>query len=285
MTFRTLFYIFLFSNMSFIISCKAPQNSKATGFTNKIQNVNSKALKIISYNIHHGNPPAEIDKIDLNEIVRILKEQKPDLIALQEIDINTERSGSIDEAKYIADHLKMNYFFGKAIDFQGGSYGVAILSKFKMSDEKVHHLPTKQSTGGEPRTLTMAVITLPSGRWFYFGSTHLDAQTSDTNRLLQIREIKRLISDRKEPFIIAGDFNDIPGSPVIDILDSFLIRTCIDCPFTIPALEPVKTIDFITYRPEKAFTVQDHQILKEPKASDHLPISASVILEPANVNE
>lgn len=234
------------------------------------------SLKVMTYNIHHANPPAQPDKIDIQDIVDIIKEQNPDLIALQEIDVNTERTGPVNEAKEIARQLDMQYFFGKAIDYEGGEYGVAILSKFPMSDQKIDKLPTVEETHGEPRTLTSAKISLPSGEDIIFGCTHLDAQHADTNRLLQIQKIVSLAKEWKEPAIIAGDFNDVPDSKVIQILDSYFQRTCSDCPFTIPADKPDKTIDFIAFHPSESFSVSKHTVLNETTASDHRPVVAEI---------
>ena len=234
------------------------------------------SLKVMTYNIHHANPPAQPDKIDIQHIVDIIKEQDPDLIALQEIDVKTERTGPVNEAKEIAKQLDMNYFFGKAINYEGGEYGVAILSKFPMSDQKIDKLPTVEETHGEPRTLTSVKISLPSGKNIIFGCTHLDAQHADTNRLLQIQKVVSLAKEWKEPAIIAGDFNDIPDSKVIQILDNYFQRTCSDCPFTIPADDPEKTIDFIAFHPSERFSVSRHTVLNEATASDHRPVVAEI---------
>lgn len=247
--------------------------------TNHSQNSKARVLhtlKVMTYNIHHANPPAQPDKIDIQHIVDIIKKQNPDLIALQEIDVNTERTGPVNEAKEIARQLDMHYFFGKAINYEGGEYGVAILSKFPMSAQKINKLPTVEETHGEPRTLTVTEISLPSGKNILFGCTHLDAQHAATNRLIQIQKIVSLAKNWKEPAIIAGDFNDVPDSKVIQILDSYFQRTCSDCPFTIPADKPDKTIDFIAFHPSESFSVSAHTVLNEPSASDHRPVVAEI---------
>jgi endonuclease/exonuclease/phosphatase family metal-dependent hydrolase len=41
------------------------------------------------------------------------KQEDPDLIALQEVDVNTARSGKINQADIIARKLGMNFFFAK----------------------------------------------------------------------------------------------------------------------------------------------------------------------------
>jgi endonuclease/exonuclease/phosphatase family metal-dependent hydrolase len=229
-------------------------------------------IRVMAYNIHHANPPSKPGLIDIDAIAKAIKDQNPDLVALQEVDANTIRSGKFNQAEEIAKRLGMSFFFAKAIDHEGGDYGVAILSKYPMSETKISRLPTEASTKGEPRVLATAKISLPGRKVIRFGSTHLDAQKAAINRELQIKEINRITAGEKLPFIIAGDFNAAPGSTVIQLLDQSFTRTCQQCEFTIPVIKPNKTIDFIAFTPKSKFSVQSTTVIPERYASDHLPV-------------
>ena len=232
-----------------------------------------RTLRVLSYNIHHANPPSVPGKIDLDAIAKAIANQKPDLVALQEVDVNTERSGKINEASMLAIKLGMKgLFFAKAIDHDGGEYGVAILSRYPITENQIHRLPTQEGTKGEPRVLATVQVNLPGGKKIRFASTHLDAQQSDTNRLLQVAEINRIAQQEQLPFIIAGDLNATPESAVIKQFDQQFIRTCKDCAFTIPVVNPIKAIDFIAYSKASVMEVVSHQVIPERYASDHLPI-------------
>ncbi len=235
------------------------------------------SLRVMTYNIHHANPPAG-SSIDINAIANVIKNQNPHLVAIQEVDVYTTRSGTtLHQALELGRLTGMTAYFGKAIDFSGGEYGVAILSKFPISDMKNQQLPTEPGTGGERRTLASAVITLGNGKKLVFASTHLDAQTSDTNRFLQITKIKELLQLETHPVILAGDFNAAPGTRVINTLDSYFTRTCITgCGFTISPQNPTKTIDFIAFAPADKFTILEHKVIDEKFASDHLPVFSVV---------
>jgi endonuclease/exonuclease/phosphatase family metal-dependent hydrolase len=89
-------------------------------------NAQQGTLKVMTYNIHHGNPPAKEGLIDLEAIAEVIKGQAPDLVALQELDVLTKRSGNIDEVKKLAELTGMHAFFSKGIDHEGGEYGVAV---------------------------------------------------------------------------------------------------------------------------------------------------------------
>jgi endonuclease/exonuclease/phosphatase family metal-dependent hydrolase len=230
-------------------------------------------LRVMSYNIHHANPPSTTI-IDMNAIANVIKKEQLHLVAIQEVDVNTTRSGTtLHQALELGRLTGMNAYFGKTINFGGGEYGVGILSKFAMSDMKNNPLPTVAGSGGEPRTIASAVITLGNGKKIVFASTHLDAQTDDANRFLQINKIKEILQQEIHPVIVAGDFNAVPSTRIINTLDSYFTRTCITgCGFTIPPQNPTKTIDFIAYAPSDKFTVLEHRVIDEKFASDHLPV-------------
>lgn len=232
------------------------------------------SLRVMAYNIHHCNPPSKPGLIDIDAIAKAIRDQNADLVALQEVDVNTGRSGKFNQAEEIAKKLGMSFFFAKAIDHDGGDYGVAILSKYPTIETKINRLPTQSGTKGEPRVLATVKVTLPDGRIIRFGSTHLDAQKEDTNRELQIEEINRISADEKLPFIIAGDFNAAPGSIVINALDRQFSRSCEPCDFTIPVINPKKTIDFIAFTPKSKFRSKSTYVVPERYASDHLPVLA-----------
>lgn len=233
----------------------------------------TKELRILCYNVHHCSPPSKKDFIDIDAIVNVINKTKPDLVALQEIDVNTERSGkNIDQAKELGRLTGMYSFFAKTIDFQGGEYGVAVLSKYPFISTQAIELPMEHNAGGEPRAIAAVIIEPVEGHKIAFASTHLDLK--EENKELQINAIVDYVQDIDIPIILAGDFNAKPDSYVVQELDKVFQRTCTDCPFTIPEVKPNRTIDYISFTPKDAFGVVKHEVIKEPYASDHLPVFA-----------
>lgn len=232
-------------------------------------------IRVMSYNIHHCNPPSKPEVIDVEAIAKVISASDPDLVALQEVDVNTRRSGDFNQAEEIAERLDMHFFFGEAIDYQGGGYGVAILSKYPLSETTVHRLPSKEGTHGEPRIMATARIELPNGAAIRFGSTHLDAQREPSNRRLQAEEIVSIAREETLPFILAGDFNAVPESEVMETIRKEFKQSCGRCPLTSSAQDPVRTIDYIVFRdPAGKLMAGDHQVINEKEASDHLPVVA-----------
>lgn len=267
---KHLKYLFFITSLILLFSC----SEKITRKQKAEDTAGSENLRVMSYNIHHCNPPSIPGKIDIDAIAKVIKAQNPDLVALQEVDVNTIRSGKINQAGLLAEQLKMNFFFAKAIDHEGGEYGVAILSKYPLSESAVHRLTTQADTKGEPRVLATVLVTLPNGKKIRFGSTHLDAQKAEVNRLLQVKELNAFAEQEKLPFIIAGDLNAMPGTAPINEFDAQFTRTCENCEFTIPVINPKRTIDFVAFTKGSPFEVLSHQVVPERYASDHLPIIA-----------
>ncbi|WP_439483955.1 endonuclease/exonuclease/phosphatase family protein [Cyclobacterium plantarum] len=233
-------------------------------------------VKVLAYNIHHANPPSIPDSIDLPAIAKVIKNSGADLVALQEVDVYTERSGSgLHQAKMLAEMTGMYFYFERSISFQGGEYGNAILSRFPIEEKEKLQLSSAENT--EPRAMLVVLVTLPDGEKLKFASTHLDF-SSNTNAANQARDITAYFEKETLPLIMAGDFNAVIGSEAIDQLDRHFTRTCQeDCPPTIPVIDPKKAIDFIFYRPDTEISVKDHRVIHETYASDHLPVIATLV--------
>ncbi len=237
-------------------------------------------LCILTYNVHRCNPPGT-KIIDIAAIANVVKQCKADVVALQEIDVNTIRSGKdIHEAEEIAKACGMYVCFGKAIDFSGGAYGVAILSKYPISAVQNYLLPKDADPKTEQRTLLIAEITISSKKKFYFASTHLDVENAD-NRVLQINEIQKRANAAAVPFFIGGDFNDTTGSKAIQIFDQHFQRSCETCGPTFPQDIPTTTIDFIAFLKKQAKKIKTirHEVLVEKYASDHRPVLAEFLVK------
>ena len=230
-------------------------------------------LKVLCYNVHHANPPSKEGLIDVDAIANVIKAENPDVVALQEIDKLTKRSGNVDEAKLLAEKTGMQYHFFKAIDHDGGEYGTMILSKHPFSNIKSISLP--EASPGEDRILAYVTVKLSSGKSFILANTHLDAQRNNDTRTLQMKTILQEFSSKKEPIVLCGDLNSVDTSEAIKLLDQQFKRTCTQgCPGTIPVINPTKTIDYIAIK-NAAWVLKNYRVVPETYASDHRPVVVS----------
>lgn len=229
-------------------------------------------LKIMTYNIRHGAPIHQDNSdVHLEGIAAVINAQKPDLVALQEVDSFTTRA-PFDEVKELGKLTGMHYFFSKSINYQGGGYGVAVLSRFPILGKKHYALPMPDPSG-EARSVAMITIEPFPGTTINFAATHLDLVTE--NRLAQMGRITDLSEQSKYPFIIAGDFNAKPDSKGIITLQKNFVFACVkNCPLTFPSDKPASTIDYVILNPAaaKEFHIVSYNAIQHVQASDHLPL-------------
>lgn len=235
-------------------------------------------LKVLTYNIHHANPPsktvagAKVDVIDIDAIVGAIKKENPDVIAMQELDKFVPRSGNIDEAKIIAEKLGMSYKFFKSIDYNGGEYGIAIFSKYELQNPKQLILP-KTDPKVETRSLAYTDM-LVNGEKLTFACTHLDV-TGEASRVLQVKAIVKELEGISHPIILCGDLNSSEGSESISLLLQSFKNSCEgNCGFTVPAVNPKRNIDFIVTR-NVGWPITEYHVVTESYASDHRPVTAT----------
>ena len=240
----------------------------------KISSGVKKSIKVMTYNVHHCNPPEKPGIIDVDAVAAVIKQQGADMAAVQEVDVNTGRSGKINQAQQLAVKFGFGfYYFGKAMDFDGGGYGVLLLSRYPLTDTATYSLPKSGDKGGEPRVLAAATVALPNGRSVRFGSTHLEAY-NNASRILRVKEISRIAGETVLPFIVAGDLNATEDNEVIHILDTHFTRTCHSCPSTFWEGGETGAIDYIALKPKDAFAILSHNVVQNKEASDHMPVIA-----------
>lgn len=234
-------------------------------------------LRVVAYNIKHGR--GMDGKVDLERTAKVIESLKPDLVALQEVDKHCQRSGNRDLAAELAKRLGMESRFGKFMDYQGGEYGLAVLSRLPIVESTRHPLPT----GSEPRC-ALEVQVRVEGRTepISFVSIHHDWKSEEV-RVRQVTALKEAMAPRKHPVILAGDFNGDrsdasmkllaeAGWRIVEKNEGTPAKTC-------PSDEPKSEIDFFVLRGFGDGPI-DHRVIDEKLASDHRPIVATIPLQP-----
>jgi endonuclease/exonuclease/phosphatase family metal-dependent hydrolase len=228
-------------------------------------NLEAEPLKLVCWNIHHG--VGEDGRLDLKRIAEVIRAEKPDLVALQEVDQGCSRSGKVKQAEELGRLLGMKAVFGKAMDFGGGEYGLAVLSALPVLSHEVHRLPGD----GEPR-IALEVRVKQASREFSFVSVHLDHQDAE-RRQKQARHLHARLAQRPA-VILCGDFNDVPKSETMKVFGGWQTMSKREPVMTSPAGDPRSEIDHILLRglqPRGAL-----RVLEEKIASDHRPLAGSV---------
>ncbi len=170
-------------------------------------------LRIMTFNIHYGSDTT------LDALGEYIKQYNPDIVALQEVDVKTNRQSvpwtiGVNMPNQLAGKTDMLYAFGRAIDHpSGGFYGNALLSKYDIVSTEVIPLPR---TGGqiEQRALLVAHINV-RGRDVCVACTHLSYE-DEVNRRIQMKKVKRIVNKEKGRVkILAGDFNADPMEKLV----------------------------------------------------------------------
>ncbi len=225
-------------------------------------------LRVMTFNIHHGATLA--GDIDLEAMAAVIQSGKPDLVALQEVDVNTSRVGGISLVEKLAEICGMNSYFAKAMDYDGGGYGNAILSAFPIVESRTLKLPS--SGGHEPRAAADCLIALPFDT-IRFISTHFDHMSENPDRPAQAKALLDRFQKDEIPSILAGDLNDTPESETLNILSKYWSISGVPSDFTSPADAPRRKIDYILYAPKGGWEVIEAKVLPEA-VSDHLAVLA-----------
>ena len=233
-------------------------------------------LRVLVYNVHAGKDATRAD--NLVRVAGVVRETGADLVLLQEVDRGTERSGRVDQVAELARLTGMHGVFGKTLDFQGGGYGLALLSRWPVSGDTLVQLaadpPEPAASAREPRGVLRARVAAPGGP-LYLLNTHLDASGPDTFRLREaaaLLEIAGRLREAGARVLVGGDFNATPESAVIAaVLEAGWRDGWAACGgagegLTFPAKAPVKRIDYLFLPPE---TRCDSAAVVGGEVSDH----------------
>lgn len=228
-------------------------------------------LRIMSYNIRGGRGMDNV--ADYQRTADVINKVRPNVVAVQEVDSVTGRSGQTDVLRVLADKTLMYPVYAPAIDYDGGKYGIGMLSKEKPLNYHYVALPGRE----EERTLLVVEF-----EKYIYCCTHLSLTAED--RLASLDIIRKEAAKAGKPFFIAGDLNAHPDSEVIKGLQKdFVVLSNTKQP-TFPADKPTETIDYIAAyaKDTTTFTRLSAWVVDEPTASDHRPIVTDIVfMQPA----
>jgi endonuclease/exonuclease/phosphatase family metal-dependent hydrolase len=244
-----------------------------TGFAEAADN--DATLRVLCYNIHYGQ--GNDSRYDIQRLADVIKQQQPDLVALQEVDVGVKRSGRVHQAQLLGELTGMSVRYGPTQHYQGGLYGNAVLSRLPILDVAIHPLPYSESTDDRvtyPRGAIAVTVRAPNDKPIRFISTHFQHNVAE-DRVAEAAQINRLFAGDGLPTILAGDMNARPGEqPISVLLEEWSGTTGEPAAPTAPSRKPSSRIDYIFYRPVGAFELIESKVIDEPLASDHCPVFA-----------
>jgi endonuclease/exonuclease/phosphatase family metal-dependent hydrolase len=237
------------------------------------------SIRVLVFNIHAGKDSGGIPNLEW--VAALVRTSNADIALFQEVDRGTKRSGNIDQVGVLANLTRFSAAFGRSLDYDGGVYGIAALSREPMVTNATEPLPIEppQARAGgayEPRVaLTFRTPTRLGPLQAI--NTHLDASRDENYRLQEsarIAALTRKMTDPALPLIVGGDFNAEPGSGTYAQLIAAGLRDAWkECGagdgFTYPAIKPIKRIDYLFLTAGLRCTRAE---VLDSTASDHRPL-------------
>jgi endonuclease/exonuclease/phosphatase family metal-dependent hydrolase len=223
----------------------------AAAATPEYDNQPDRPLKVLTYNIHHGQGVDGV--LDLERIAAMIDESGADIVRLQEVDKNwSARSDWEDQPAWFAERLDMHVAYAANLDLPPlnpgeprRQYGTAILSRFPIKDFQNTLLPLYP--GQEQRGLLEATIKV-RGKDLRFADTHLTS-SNNAQRLDQARRVVELRDNWAEVGVGPG--------------------------YTIEADNPTARIDYVLH--SGGLLARSAEVITT-NGSDHLPVFAELSL-------
>lgn len=263
--------------------------------------MSASTFKILTLNIAHGRGPILHQGLVkqktilkwLDKIADLLVDHDPDLVALQEIDEDSQWNGNLDLLEHLREQTGFSFSSYGMHNRHAGkfrlNYGNAFLSKHPIVQEEVVAFDKKKiGTKG----FLYCRIDSPLGL-LDFINLHLDFKSKRT-RLIQCHEVKKFVLNKEVEYdifnpmtpIVLGDFNaqikhkqDAAQFLLEEISAHSHYRSYPVKASTFPSYLPRKAIDYILI-PE-LFHVSHSEVIRR-KVSDHNAVLVE-IRTPANL--
>jgi endonuclease/exonuclease/phosphatase family metal-dependent hydrolase len=245
-------------------------------------------IRLATFNILHGRSVHD-GAVHTDRLVDSIKELDPDILALQEVDLDQPRSGNSDLTAVAAEAMgAVSHRFVAAISGTPGAtwmaatgreqpgtaaYGIALLSRFLAESWQVVRLPRipmrfpmylpgprrVQVVHEEPRAAMVARLDTPLGS-LTVANTHLSF-VPGWNRV-QLRRLNRDLDGFPGPRVLMGDLNMTPPTP-----SRWTRMRSLGGEPTFPADEPCHQLDHIL-TDDRTFRVDGCSAPRLP-VSDH----------------
>lgn len=225
-----------------------------------IREENGIRLSVMTYNIRHARG---LDgSVDLDAVIRDIRDAGADIVGLQEVDRFNVRSGMGDQVRLMGEALDMSWSYAPAFGFGWFQYGNAVLSRYPVESSRMTVLP-----GFRERRNVLHVTIRAGGRTLHVWNTHLGVMEAERERQMPV--LLKALSEWQGPALLLGDFNMDADHRLIRELSGEWHRLDI----------PGNTL-LGKWRVDHIFANEPVRIIKgrvwPTNASDHLPVVAEL---------
>jgi endonuclease/exonuclease/phosphatase family metal-dependent hydrolase len=233
-------------------------------------------VRVMTYNVH--GCIGRDGRLSPERVAGVIAGGRPDVVALQELDVGRRRSGSRDQAREIAAALDMAFHFHPALREEEEHYGDAVLSRLPMRLVRAGALPAGPPRRSEPRGALWVEVDAGGGP-LQVVTTHLGLSPRE-----RARQVEALLgpewlglATQRGPAVLCGDLNVVSWSRAYRRFAARL-RDAVRQPPARP--RPTFPSRFPLLRIDHVFATADAEVVRAdvPRtpqavaASDHLPL-------------
>lgn len=213
----------------------------------------------------------------LDKVIDELRRTNADVICLQEAETPPAESGQPSQPATIAERLGMRQFSAGSRLPNGNEQRMAILARNDLRE-------CEPLEAGTQRIYGVTAVLTAQGRPVRIVCVHLTSSyrldLAHALRTLAARnkeadDLAQRLERWKEPVLIAGDFNAVPGMKEHQRLSQVAVRATTTQP-TCPSDHPILSLDHV-YHSAGLRTVRRE--VENTSSSDHLRVVADVILD------
>lgn len=245
-------------------------------------------IRVVTFNVKYRSASKLIHAFERDEVLR-----RADVVMLQEMESHPAERRS--RANQLAAALNMSYAYAPAYGLSnGGSHGLAILSRYPIVDPQVIELPRYNVRVNSGRTIALSALVRVGGRSLRVYNVHLTNRINPGQRLRQMRPVAvRAEADTTHEVVVAGDFNTswfrwgahlfpVPGARQPRMLDRYMKARG----FATPMAERASTSAWLDMRLDSMYTrglrVTGKGVRKAVTISDHYPLWIDLEWPPSN---
>lgn len=233
-----------------------------------------KMVRLLTYNVHSCIGTDR--KLDPPRVAAVIARARPDIVALQEVDVGRTRTGGVDQAKTIASLLQMQSHFHATLNVAEERYGDAIITALPTGSVKAGPLPSI----GEPRGALGVEIILGEEKLLVV-NTHLGLRGRERIEQMNALLGAGWLGDHQGPAVLCGDFNAVPASAAYRAASRHMVDVQLSgasgSRATFPSRYPLLRLDHIFVT--RDILASKTQVLADRAtrlASDHLPLLATL---------
>ena len=221
-------------------------------------------------------------RVSPERVAAVIAAAAPDVVALQEVDVNRKRTNHVDQPRRLAELTGMKAVFFPRLTDGAEQYGIAVLSKHPMDVVKSDGLPTQYNPPKKEKAGAIWVRIQFEGKPLHFIATHFDHHRKE--RLTHIRSLvgSSWVKDPRcdGPLVLCGDLNTTHRSDVYtqvrDVLNDAQERMG-KYQKTWPSFFPLCRIDHIfVSKSVSVASIVSPRTIQTRLASDHLPLIADL---------